>query len=101
VSAAHAPLPAGLTVHALEALRDAWCLRLDDPAPRDGTVVLDGASVDEVDAAGLQWLVSLRRALAGRGLALRVTPASGALREAGRTLGLLAAAGLDDEGDAR
>ncbi len=94
-------LPAELTVHAVEALRDAWLPALDAAGAAGGVVALDASAVAEVDAAGLQWLASLRRALADRGVVLRVAPASDALREAGRVLGLSVAGGLDDDGGAR
>lgn len=90
-------LPRELCAPAVAALR-ADCLDWLDADDADERV--GAASVEEVDAAGVQLLVSLSRSLAARGRALHLLAPSAPLRDACRTLGV---PGLTDtaEGDAR
>ncbi|MEI7446746.1 MAG: STAS domain-containing protein [Burkholderiales bacterium] len=94
----HLELPRELCVPAVAALRTA-CLEWLDAAADDAQV--DASGVDEVDAAGVQLLVSLSRTLAERGRPLRLHAPSGPLRDACRTLGAQALIEAPAEGDLR
>lgn len=87
-------LPTELTIYAAgpaRALFMGWLAKL--PAGRraarhEGTpLAVDGAGVQEVDAAGVQLLLSLSRSLASRKRTLRLVNASGPLARACETLG--------------
>jgi len=65
-----------MTVQCAESVRAQW-LELADGAP----VRLDLSGVTEIDTAGLQLLLSARRAAAARGRVLTIVAASEAVRE--------------------
>ncbi len=77
-------LPRDLCVPVVAALQLA-CLEWLDM--QDADELVDASQVDEVDAAGVQLLVALSRALASRGRPLRLQAPSGPLSDAIRTLG--------------
>lgn len=79
-------LPAELTIYTVAATREAWLAAL--AAPDAETLRADAAGVGEIDAAGLQLLVALRRSLAERGRALHLCDPSESLRAACRRAGL-------------
>ncbi len=84
------PLPDELTIYTVGELRPqwlAWLQALPDGQPQAS---IDAGTVGQVDAAGLQLLLSLDRALAGRGTALRLADPSAALRDGCAGLGLAA-----------
>lgn len=82
-------LPRELTVYTvgelhgrcLEAL-SAWS------APPEDALEVDAAEVEEVDAAGLQWLLSLSYGAAGEGREFALAEPSTALRRACEALGM-------------
>ncbi|MGC3980659.1 MAG: STAS domain-containing protein [Steroidobacteraceae bacterium] len=85
-------LPTELTIYSLGALHP-QCLAWLDEVPksrgkRQDTWPLDGASVNEVDAAGVQLLVSLAHSLKERKRMLRLVNASQPLVEACQVLGV-------------
>ena len=82
-------LPAEVTIYVVADLLPQWLAWLDEPeAP--ATLALDAAGVDQVDAAGLQLLVSLGLGLAQRDRRLRLVAPGTALVDGCRQLGLLA-----------
>jgi anti-anti-sigma regulatory factor len=97
-------LPAELTIYVVHELRATWLEQLErlehpaSPEPPRGdadALPVDGAAVQEVDAAGVQCLLSLAGSLRSRGRTLRVEGASDRLAHACHALGarhLLAAA---------
>lgn len=94
------PLPAELTIyHAAELHRD-WLQQLaaldagSAPAPE----TLDAAPLQLVDGAGLQLLLSLRKALAERGFEPPLRGAGAALHDAAVALGVAPALGLAADG---
>lgn len=101
-------LPAELTIYSVADLQPKWLawLTSDDgaattePAP-DNLCRVGAAGVGEVDAAGVQLLLSLANALARRHRALQLVAPSAALMEACTALGvasLLANANLSGVG---
>lgn len=80
-------LPAELTIYSAADLRRQLLAHVDAHA-QDEACRVDGAAVDQVDAAGLQMLVSLARTLAPLGRTLRLDRPSAALVAACETLGL-------------
>lgn len=80
-------LPAELTIYNVGSLRAEWLLALSANADKD-TCVVDGSAVDQVDAAGLQLLLSLQRSLSEQQRAMQLTSASRSLRGACADLGL-------------
>lgn len=90
-------LPGELTIYAVgqaRSLFQGWVAKL--PKGRRATALegtplaVDGASVNEVDAAGAQMLLSLSRSLAARRRTLRLEHPSQPLQLACETLGLTA-----------
>ena len=79
---AFAGLPAELMVYNLAGLRQQWLADLDACAEATGPLRLDASAVDEVDAAGVQLLMSLAASLQGRGRSLQLVDASRPLRDA-------------------
>jgi anti-anti-sigma regulatory factor len=80
-------LPAELTIYSVAELRThwlAWLEAMDDAGPGQ----VDASAVAEVDAAGLQLLLSLSGALDRRRRALQLLQPSAALRAACQALGL-------------
>lgn len=87
-------LPSELTIYTVGELRPQWLTWLT--AVRDGAAaehahdaafVVDAAAVSEVDAAGVQLLLSLGKALRGEHRVLQLCAASGALAQACGVLG--------------
>lgn len=97
-------LPSDLTIVSLGALRAEWLATLP-PKPEvvpDGAEgreawPIDGSRVDEVDAAGVQFLLSLAHALQARHHALQLRDPSGPLAGACRALGVAAPLGIPTE----
>ena len=92
-------LPSELTIYTVGELRPQWLAWLaDTPAisatlATDDSFPVDAAAVAEVDAAGVQLLISLQRALSVRHQALRLVAPSRALATACTALGLAALVG--------
>jgi len=89
-------LPEELTIYTIGELRPAWLQWLDDAAP-DGPVDaasedlfrVDGTAVQDVDAAGIQLVLSLDRALSQQqGRRLKVTRPSTPFARACAALGV-------------
>jgi anti-anti-sigma regulatory factor len=100
--APHLRLPQELTIYTAAETRAAWLAWLSgDEALAAGEAVcrVDGEDVDEVDAAGVQLLVSLAHSLQRQQRTLRLCNTSRPLRHACRDLGTEALLlGTDDEG---
>lgn len=93
-------LPSELTIYTVGELRPQWLAWLADTSAAQGTgnasddaFPVDAAAVAEVDAAGLQLLISLQNALSARQQALRLVSPSRALAAACTALGLAALVG--------
>ena len=80
-------LPAELTIYAVGALHPQWLAWLGD-GPAALPAEVQAAAVEQVDAAGLQLLLSLQRALAERGRSLQIQAPSAVLRGGCEALGL-------------
>lgn len=82
-------LPAELTIYTMAELHPQWLgwLAAGDAEGED-TLQVDGAAVDQVDAAGVQLLLSLSNALAARQRRLHLSDPSGPLRQAVEALGV-------------
>jgi anti-anti-sigma regulatory factor len=80
-------LPRELTIYSVGELRPAWLQWLAATLPEEPGPV-DGASVEEVDAAGLQLLLALSNSLAREQHGLQLSHASPVLRAACEALGL-------------
>jgi anti-anti-sigma regulatory factor len=74
-----------LSIYTVGGLRAEWLAWLD--AQRDAARI-DAAAVGQVDAAGVQLLASLVRALEARAIGWHLFDVSGPLSDALRTLGL-------------
>lgn len=84
----HLTLPAELTIYVAAELRTTWLAWLDAlPADSPEQVLADGQAVTEVDAAGVQCLLALKRSLHRHGRTLHLQQASPALHKACITLG--------------
>lgn len=86
-------LPAEMTIYTIGELRSsclAWLTETDAGAPMgaDEGWALEASAVDQVDASGVQLLVSLARTLDHRSMALRLLQPSTTLVEACVALGL-------------
>lgn len=84
-------LPAELTIYTVGTLHAAWRAWVEQlPAAEGGGAAADieAGAVDQVDAAGLQLLLSLQHTLAGRGRACRLHHAGAVLEEGCAALGL-------------
>lgn len=93
-------LPPELTICTVSDLQQQLLAAPLPPTPdEDDACLLDGSTVDAVDAAGLQLLVSFANYLSARQRTLRVVGASEALANACGILGLasLLAPGNDTE----
>jgi len=80
-------LPAELTIYAVGALHPQWLAWLGD-GPAALPAEVQAAAVEQVDAAGLQLLLSLQRSLADRGRRLQIQAPSEVLRAGCEALGL-------------
>jgi len=86
-------LPAELTIYTVGELRPAWLTWMGQAlSDTDDDLALqaDASCVDQVDAAGVQLLLSLSNALGAHGRAFRLVHASQPLADACRMLGLSA-----------
>jgi len=81
-------LPAELTIYTVGELHPQWCAWLADAVKTDAPAALQAAAVDQVDAAGVQLLLSLQRSLAGHGRELQMHAPSEVLRQGCEALGL-------------
>ncbi len=80
-------LPAEMTIYSAGELRRQLLAHMDAHA-EDEVCCIDGGAVDQIDAAGVQLLVSLARTLAPLGRTPQLGNASPALRAACESLGL-------------
>ncbi|KPF43246.1 hypothetical protein D621_19940 [beta proteobacterium AAP51] len=78
-------LPAELTIYTAGELHPQWLAWL---AASDTAAAVEADAVDQVDAAGVQLLLALQRALAGSGRPLALHSPSAALQAACAALGL-------------
>jgi ABC-type transporter Mla MlaB component len=83
-------LPSELSIYTAAELHPRWLLWLEALPPDGAPARLHGGAVDQVDAAGMQLLLSLARALALRGQALQLHEPSLVLQQACQALGLQA-----------
>ena len=85
-------LPQELTIYTVGELHPQWLAWLGQGAaallPVDAPAEVQAAAVEQVDAAGLQLLLSLQRALAERGRSLQIQAPSAVLRGGCEALGL-------------
>lgn len=87
-------LPQELTIYTASETRKKWLAWLAEEHPAAtpehlvATSTMDAAAVDQVDAAGVQLLLSLSHMLKNQGVQLRLSDASAPLREACAALGL-------------
>jgi ABC-type transporter Mla MlaB component len=90
-------LPSELTIYTVGELHPQWLAWLADVPAADAadvdTFAVDAAAVAEVDAAGVQLLLSLQRSLSARKQALRLVAPSRTLATACTALGLAAELG--------
>jgi anti-anti-sigma regulatory factor len=80
-------LPSEMTIYSVADVRRRLLAHVDSHA-EDEACRLDGGAVDQVDAAGVQLLVSLARTLAPLGRTLQLGNASPVLQAACESLGL-------------
>ncbi|MES3009279.1 MAG: STAS domain-containing protein [Pseudomonadota bacterium] len=80
-------LPRELTIYTASETRTDWLTWLTT-LPVDA--IVDGSAVDQVDGAGLQLLVALRRAVLQRGHSWCLQSASATLNQACEVLGVAA-----------
>ena len=80
-------LPAELSIYTAGELSSHWLAWLDAQAG-EGPGQVDASAVAEIDAAGLQLLLSLSAALQRRGRSLQLLQPSAALQSACQALGL-------------
>ena len=80
-------LPAELTIYTVGELHPQWLAWL---ATNDPVLALASDAVEQVDAAGLQLLLALQRALVDKGRHLALHGPSAALQQACQALGLQA-----------
>jgi len=90
-------LPSELTIYTAAQVRPQWLSWLNEPLPADAagsahrpTCRIDAAGVDEVDAAGVQLLLSLSNELALRNAQMTLVNPSQPLSAACTALGLAA-----------
>jgi len=84
-------LPAELTIYTVGELHPQWLAWLGQAAaavPNESRAEIQAAAVEQVDAAGLQLLLSLQLALAERGRSLQIQAPSAVLRGGCEALGL-------------
>ena len=79
-------LPAELTICHLAELRADWLAAMEGDVS-DGPFEVGADRVDDIDAAGIQLVLSLSHALVRDGRALKLVEPSGALRAACMALG--------------
>lgn len=91
-------LPAELTIYTVGELRPQWLAWLAGLGNTDALVEapVDGAAVDQIDAAGVQLLMALSRSLRAVDRPLHLVNASPLLATACEALGLPATQGTAD-----
>ena len=93
-------LPAELSIYTAAETRAAWLawLAADDAASgrSDAAALVDASAVDVVDGAGVQLLISLRRTLHDRGIALALSAPSRVLQDGCAALGAEALLAIGD-----
>ena len=102
--AAQLSLPAELTIYTVGELHPQWLSWMATLGAADTPtdIVVDGAAVDQIDAAGVQLLTALLHSLVAAGRAPGVAHASPLLRSACDTLGLPLPCCIDEvAGDVR
>lgn len=88
LAAAGLSLPEELTIYTAGELHPRWVDWLQT-VPAEGAVVdIRADAVDQVDAAGLQLLLALERALTARGATVSLVASSAALRSGCDAIGL-------------
>lgn len=80
-------LPAELTIYVLAELRPPWLDWLHRVCGGEAEVAVDGRAVQEIDAAGLQFLVAVARSLEAHHQRLHVDAPSPALAQGCRRIG--------------
>lgn len=85
-------LPAEFTIYCVGELKPLVLDALASLVPGD-PLALDASCVAEVDGAGVQWLIALRRAADARDCPLELHGATAVLREACAALGVPGLAG--------
>ncbi len=80
-------LPNELSIYTVAEVRSQWLTQLAEPEADQAAVALDGAAVVRVDAAGVQLLIALAKALAQHHRPLHLTAPSAPLIEACQALG--------------
>ena len=91
-------LPAELTIYTVGELRPQWLVWLAGLGTTDAPLeaAVDGAAVDQIDAAGVQLLMALSRSLGAVERSLHLVNASPLLATACEALGLPATQGSAD-----
>ena len=84
-SAAHLRLPAELTIYTVGELHPQWLAWLQAAPPE---AAVHGGEVDQLDAAGVQLLLSLQRALVQRGQRFVLQMPSAVLSSGCQAMGL-------------
>ncbi len=93
------PLPAELTIYHVAELHRDWLARLTaiDREPAEAaSACIDATALQQLDGAGLQLLLSLRRALVERGIVVQMQGVGGVLQAAAAALGLADSLGAAD-----
>lgn len=80
-------LPPELSIYTVAELRDQWLVQLAEAEADQAAVALNGAAVDQVDAAGVQLLIALANTLARQQRGLSLMAPSAPLINACRALG--------------
>lgn len=96
-------LPSDLTIYNVAELHKQWLSLVDKvPSVRASTRTrdcrMDGSSVTEVDAAGVQMLLALANSLSRKNRTLRLVKSSERLMEACKALGVAALLRDSDQG---
>lgn len=81
-------LPEELTIYTAGELHPRWLEWLQTVPAEGAAVDIRAESVDQVDAAGLQLLLALERALTARGATVSMIASSAALRSGCEAIGL-------------
>lgn len=83
-------LPQELTIYTVGELHPQWLAWMRSSPDEATTGAVDASAVDQVDAAGVQLLVALDRALAARGAPLQLQGTSAVLAQGCDAIGLAA-----------
>lgn len=93
------PVSPELNIGCAAVQREQWLAALAEQ-PVDQPLRLSLSAVDDIDSAGVQLLLALRATAREEGRSLRLEAASGAVRSALATFGLLAVIDQDGVSDA-